>query len=556
MHASAATLAIGCIDVRAARRCSCALLLAALFALLTGCAQAEEYVIREVAGADDAWPAAEPCPEDDGIDWRRLEIAAPAGGWHGGPVAVMVGGVSVDQVRLRQDGRSFCGQFGDGARMDSRFRTGVGGVFVPPAGARMPIEVATSGVAFSGWPPVVTVGPPAAVQQADTLGFAFRVAVLAITLGIALSTFSAWLVARERALLLFSFVTGLMALWVALLTGLSGYPEAWLPTGTPRARLLVALPLLATAGTLQLMLGPRAGRTLPNAAWWLLAPLNLALLLLAAASIAVPAGSLPGVGWLAERLIVLGFAGGTLASAWRMHRGSRHAGGNLLALAPISLVGSAALLAPERLAPLKSELLVLGASWIVLVASAVLMLRLGNLRRQRDALRELAETDALTGLANRRAALLRLDAELQRRKREGGQIGLVFVDIDHFKQINDQHGHASGDRVLTAVAGLLRQLVRASDTVARLGGEEFLLVLPGADAEISARLAERVRARIEALVTTGSDGQPLRCTASLGVVDGAAGDSADALLNAADRAMYAAKRAGRNRVVGGCSHLI
>lgn len=526
-----------------------ALLLPALLAAATS--SHSGFVVRPVSV--EGWGANPngPCPEVEGLDLRRLSIPPPPEGWSGSPVAVMVGGASVDHVLLRQGERSFCGQFGDGARMDSRFRTGVGGVFVPAAGSRAPIEVGTAGVVFSRWPPVVTHGNPSAVQHVDTLRFAFRVAVLAITFGIALSTFTAWLVARERALLLFSAVTGLMALWIALLTGLSGYPEAWLPTGQMRSRLLVFLPLLVGAGTLQLMLGPRTGSRLPGPAWGVLCGLNAALAITAGAAMLLPAGQLPALGWAGELLVVLAFGGGALASAWRMWRGSGYASGNLLALAPISLVGALGLFAPDAIAPLKTELLVAGASWVVLIASAMLMLRLGNLRRQRDALKQLAETDPLTGLANRRAALLRLESELLRRRAEGASFGLIFVDIDRFKQINDSHGHAAGDRVLVAVAGLLRQLVRASDTVARLGGEEFLLILPGADAGTCERLAERVRERVASLALAGGEGQALRCTASLGVVDGEAGETADALLHAADQAMYAAKKAGRNRVVRG-----
>lgn len=265
----------------------------------------------------------------------------------------------------------------------------------------------------------------------------------------------------------------------------------------------------------------------------------------------LPIGLIPSIGWLGELLVVLAFAGGALASASRTRQGSGYASGNLLALTPISLVGAIALLVPEQIAPYKTELLVAGASWIVLIASAMLMLRLGNLRRQRDALKQLAETDALTGLANRRAALMRLESELLRRRAEGVSFGLIFVDSDHFKQINDSHGHAAGDRVLVAVGESLRTLVRASDTVSRLGGEEFLLILPGAEMDACERLAERVRERIESLALAGGEGASLSCTASLGVVGGDAGETADALLNAADQAMYAAKRAGRNRVVRG-----
>jgi diguanylate cyclase (GGDEF)-like protein len=227
---------------------------------------------------------------------------------------------------------------------------------------------------------------------------------------------------------------------------------------------------------------------------------------------------------------------------------------NLVSALPLAVVSGLGVFAPTLIGEWKIEAYVGGAAWIAVASSSTLMMRLASLRRQRDAMRTLAETDPLTGLVNRRTAMARLQEEVERRRALGTDFGLVFIDIDQFKLINDGFGHNAGDRVLVAVAQLLRQLVRTSDVVARIGGEEFLLILVGADEATSQRLAERVRERIELLPLVGSGPEaPLSCTASLGVVNGSRHPeaSAEEMLTRADEAMYAAKRAGRTRVARG-----
>jgi diguanylate cyclase (GGDEF)-like protein len=175
------------------------------------------------------------------------------------------------------------------------------------------------------------------------------------------------------------------------------------------------------------------------------------------------------------------------------------------------------------------------------------------IERLRAELAEEAVRDPLTGLHNRRHLDRALRADLASRPRTGG-LAVLVVDVDHFKSVNDRLGHAAGDRVLTAVAGTLAAAVRDGDTAARLGGEEFVLVLPGAGHAQALERAERVR-RTVALARHAVDGGALGAvelgvTVSIGVaVCPADGTTADALLAAADRALYAAKAAGRDRVV-------
>ena len=183
-----------------------------------------------------------------------------------------------------------------------------------------------------------------------------------------------------------------------------------------------------------------------------------------------------------------------------------------------------------------------------------------------DRLRELSLRDALTGLHNRRHLDAALPLALQSARARRLPVSVLMVDLDHFKRINDQHGHLAGDAVLRRVADLLRTSARVSDITGRWGGEEFLLVLPGMDRTAARQRAEQLREAIAALrikvepAEGPADAAPvsLSLTASLGIAtwaadaDAVAGiedsRSGDALIAAADAALYAAKAGGRNRV--------
>jgi diguanylate cyclase (GGDEF)-like protein len=163
-----------------------------------------------------------------------------------------------------------------------------------------------------------------------------------------------------------------------------------------------------------------------------------------------------------------------------------------------------------------------------------------------------AVTDELTGLSNRRRFQDAMDAEIERSRRFGAPVGLVMLDIDDFKKVNDSYGHQVGDLVLKEVARILQDLSREVDEPARYGGEELAVVLPGTDLEGAYNLAERVRVGIEGLRLPVIDdsGSPLSLTASFGAatVPGSGVDSR-ALVEAADAALYEAKRSGKNRTI-------
>lgn len=163
-------------------------------------------------------------------------------------------------------------------------------------------------------------------------------------------------------------------------------------------------------------------------------------------------------------------------------------------------------------------------------------------------LREASLRDALTGLYNRRYLELTLQREWQRCRREGSQLALLLIDCDHFKRINDTHGHAAGDAVLRALGVCLASSHRASDVACRFGGEEFLVLLPDIDVDAALQRAHALRKRIESLLIQ-IDGGAISITVSIGVAIGNPDDfDEQALFRRADAAAYAAKRAGRNCV--------
>lgn len=163
-------------------------------------------------------------------------------------------------------------------------------------------------------------------------------------------------------------------------------------------------------------------------------------------------------------------------------------------------------------------------------------------------LHRMAHFDTLTGLVNRSEALRRLEAAGARRRTPGGDVAVLFCDIDRFKEVNDERGHAAGDRVLTEVARRIEECVRHQDLVARLGGDELLVLLEGVHS-LAEATAVATKIRRAAAEPIPFDGSMLGCTLSIGVTLAYPGEDVDSLIARADRAMYAAKRNGRDQVV-------
>jgi diguanylate cyclase (GGDEF)-like protein len=175
-----------------------------------------------------------------------------------------------------------------------------------------------------------------------------------------------------------------------------------------------------------------------------------------------------------------------------------------------------------------------------------------DLKVANERLYELSCTDGLTGMFNRRHLDKVLEAEVSRHLRYGLPLGVILVDVDHFKKINDEHGHATGDVVLKSIGNTLKGLVRRADIVARYGGEEICIVLASTGEKGSMILAHRLRAAVEALDHAGASGDTVKATASFGVVTAEEKDpklDVATLLHRADHALYTAKKTGRNKVI-------
>lgn len=175
---------------------------------------------------------------------------------------------------------------------------------------------------------------------------------------------------------------------------------------------------------------------------------------------------------------------------------------------------------------------------------------LEQLTATRETLRDLAARDPLTRLWNHNSIIELLDDELARADRQGTSVGVVLLDLDQFKRINDAYGHLTGDEILREAAEAMRNTIRPYDAVGRYGGEEFLVVLPGCDPVNSTSHAERLRLAFSRIVVRAPDGREVRCAASFGVTVVGPGARADAesAIRTADSALYAAKGAGRDRV--------
>lgn len=188
---------------------------------------------------------------------------------------------------------------------------------------------------------------------------------------------------------------------------------------------------------------------------------------------------------------------------------------------------------------------------LLLLAAGVGLMALDGHVRTLDINLELgriATTDALTSLSNRRSFLEEMQKVLVRSGRSGSPVSMAMFDIDHFKQVNDTHGHPAGDEVLKDVARIIRETVREGDVAARLGGEEFALLMPDTAISDAGAVCERVREAVEAYGFQLPSGVTISATISAGAAQAEVGDTPSALISRADALLYAAKREGRNRV--------
>ena len=200
--------------------------------------------------------------------------------------------------------------------------------------------------------------------------------------------------------------------------------------------------------------------------------------------------------------------------------------------------------------------LAIGAALESVLLSLALAYRIRELRREKEFYRErqrryleLSITDGLTGLFNKRYLISKLSGEVEHAHRMRQPLSLLIMDLDDFKKVNDDYGHAVGDAMLVSLGVIIRECVRDIDVACRFGGEEFTVILPGTNGENALQVAERIRLKFASQRFSGGDVGAFTATVSLGVAELVADESPDHLLNRADKALYQAKRAGKNRTV-------
>jgi len=397
-----------------------------------------------------------------------------------------------------------------------------------------------------------------AAELGDTLRAAAEHArIIALAFGalmaMALSTLLVRFVLTDRLYPLYGTLFSLQALYLAYFSG-EGFHWPILGYARPLSAYAWNVPIALSAAAAALFVREFANlrlfsRKVYRAFGWL----AVAYVVLAASNVL----RLFGLGWLIAsvgNLLFVGSATFTLIVsflAWRS--GNRAAGWFLVAWSLLCIFQIATAVYLLYGEPDNAQGLIYYGLAPSMVAAAVLI-ALGTSDRVRqqtlaltDAERR-AQTDPLTGVLNRRSLIERLDAACMRAKARGMPISVLFIDLDHFKQINDSWGHAAGDACLAAVIPPIHAELRQSDIIGRYGGEEFVVILSGADAAAAHPIAERICQRVAEVRVEGF-GTPIRLTCSIGV---AASDTLGVwgqhLIAHADTAQYAAKRSGRNRV--------
>ena len=369
----------------------------------------------------------------------------------------------------------------------------------------------------------------------------------------AVASFLFWLVLRERAFILYSTLFISQALYVAYFSG-QGFEWPWLSAATPFTHYTwnVLSALSGAAACLFVRDIADLRRVMPRnyaVFGWLAG----AFILLTFANIIKLIGFEDIVNSFGN-VLFLGAAVYTLVVAfvaWR--RGSRPAGWFLLAW---TLLEAFTIATTVRLLLNASEendsVVYLGLPLSMVAASLLIALGIADrLREQRRALSEAerhAKIDALTGVLNRRSLVERLDAACARARARGLPISLLFIDLDHFKEINDSFGHQAGDACLSAIIPPIQAELRQSDVIGRYGGEEFVVILSSADTAAAHPIAQRILERVASVRVEGY-GEPIALTCSIGVATSdMLGVWGEHLIAKTNTTNYQAKRSGRNRV--------
>ncbi|MDB6163189.1 MAG: hypothetical protein JWL98_621, partial [Xanthomonadaceae bacterium] len=531
-----------------------------LLACLAGSAHAQDSGIAAIAHVREGAAAAQSVPELPAADFQtsarrdRLDGAVAGAGWW------RVQPQTADDERLLLVFHPYSAQVTVlmppdyrpqrqnmfDANLDARYSrralvfpiTASGPVYIGVEQARYPLQIAVRGAAAH------------AVSDHSHLQVLYG--STGVLIGVCLVALVFWLVLRDRVYLLYAGCMAMQLLYV-----LCSYGEAYALPGLDTLGRFGApgVWFVATVSTIVgvcflLDFGELRTRTpwLSRALLWVGVYVPLLTLAILVSPWPQDKGWFPNVGNLlllvANLLAIV-----SLLVAWR--RGGRHAGMMLLAWIPLVTVSTARAVQLSSGAAL-APWLEYGLPLVLAYTAVVLMLgmadRMRAFRRERDRAQMEAERDPLTGVLNRSGIERRLEWALVAGRGTYQLLAVLFLDIDHFKRINDSHGHAIGDACLGALVRVMAAELQYGDQVGRLGGEEFLLMLPGADRRRARDIAERIRRNVETRCHQIA-GVALDMTVSIGIADSRPTDAVADLVARADAAMYAAKRAGRNRVV-------
>jgi diguanylate cyclase (GGDEF)-like protein len=427
-------------------------------------------------------------------------------------------------------------------------------VFILPEGVPPAQPLYAHLTSGSGEPQYLSVSHGA---LATTLALgADRARMIALTFGalmaVSLAALLIWFVLKDPLFILYATMFSLQALYVAYLSG-QGFDWPLLSIAAPLDSFAWNVPVGLSGAVACLFTREIADlkhfspRVYAAFGW-----LAVAFVIITAANVAKFVGLLGVVNIVGNLMFVVAavFTVIVCALAWR--RGNRAAGWFLIAW--ILLEGF------TIAAALRFLMTSSGSDWLdyyglpLSMVAASILIALGvadRLRAQRVALSDAerrAQTDPLTGVLNRRSLIERLDAACARAKARGLPIALLFIDLDHFKQINDTFGHPAGDACLRAIIEPIHAELRQSDVIGRYGGEEFVVILSSADAAGATAIAQRIVDRVADVRVSGF-GEPIGVTCSIGI---AASDTlgiwGEPLLAQADAAVYVAKRSGRNQI--------
>jgi len=477
---------------------------------------------------------------------QHVQLPAPSEGWPGTPQAVNVSNVLAGEVMIAHGDWQVCGRMHDARLHDARFGSGVGTLLIPPKGDHDPIVVAWATPLKPHWVPSVHLDDPMAVHKTDILRLMVRVSCIAIALVLAFSALLGWIGTRNRMFALHLAICLLLLVWQAILSGLSGYPQPWIPVGDNEWAWLVAFSALGAAALLSGVLN-QAGI---DTHWQALGGWLVRVFVGTAALVPwLPESILQQIALMIDGLFVMSAIMMLVLALRTARNGYPRAWNIIAALLPLTTIMLADFFPCRFLIEYRIELTQLGITWCLTVMAWMLAHCYEQLRRQRDAMQHLADTDALTGLQNRRAGLARLEHGIVKARKAEIALTVGFVDIDWFKRINDCYGHAVGDQVLLTVAQALTACVRHRHDVVRMGGEEFLILLPGTDITTACKRMETIRHRVNKAVAALNI-QGLTATVSIGLATlGGDGDDRASLLARADAAMYRAKHGGRDQVM-------